>query len=150
MVERKSELELDNNWKVLRRRKINYYLGEYTGIILSERTINEIEDSLKLDVFRSDFNLPDQFKNKLIDRSFCKLVGFAQSEGNPIAYQVLGVFIMESGGRMTDELKEKIPESIDKELLEIGTSDLKIFKNLERFKEILIDYKEGSKVRVCV
>lgn len=51
-----------------------------------------------------------EFWKVLIDRCYDKLIDFVENKGSRLVYLVLGFFLMEYGGRMTKEVKEKILE----------------------------------------
>jgi len=78
----------------------------------------------------------------LIDRCYEKLINFAQDQNSRLAYLVLGVFLMEFGGKMTKEVKEDILKYSD---WKYEVHQFKTVEEKELRKKYLIEFREKIK-----
>ena len=93
--------------------------GTWSYTIMGNRRAGELRGRLFSIMFRtlSDEEI-DQYPRKLsdsiirvaIERSYKRLVCFTSSQLSRLAYQVLGVFLMKYGAKMTDDVRSRILE----------------------------------------
>ena len=75
------------------------YWGKFSEFIWSFININEIKSSR---------NISDERLNSIIEEQYEHLVRLAIEQKSRLAFQVLGVFLMDHGAKMTNALKELI------------------------------------------
>jgi len=99
-----------------------------------------------------DIKFPDAFARELIDRCYNDLVNLACKQKSRLAYQVLGIFLMQFGGRMTQDVRRLIlknsewKDERDQLITKQGKIERK--KYLFDFREKVKNYKEGINTKI--
>ncbi|KKM72423.1 hypothetical protein LCGC14_1420690 [marine sediment metagenome] len=96
---------------------------------------------------------PSEFFNQLVKRSYGKLLKFVFNHNNPrLAFQVLGVFILDYGLKMPDDIRRLILSHSDweseRDQLKNEQDRAEREKWLLDFKERIENYVEGISVNI--
>ena len=119
------------------------YWGKYSEFIWSFVDISEIATSNYVSDERLQYIVRERYED---------LVGLAIKQRSRLAYQVLGVFLMDHGAKMTNALKELILvhscwEHEKTQLLDEKERSER-FYYLSEFREKIESHKEGVKTEV--
>ncbi len=154
------DIDLDEHWSYTIKGNLRalYYHEDLLKICLDAMTDKEekefwnnnftLQDALKIrlgeetEEIRSKKIKRSQRMSSLIGRCYDKLVHFVRNQSSRLAYMVLGVFLMEDGGKMTKELREDVLKYSDWEY------EKHQFKNVEERelrKKNLIEFREKVK-----
>ena len=149
-----SEIEMDvDTWAytIMGNKEAETTWDHYMSLLQSQITVEEYE-KLYPEHFLGDFRFPDIFAKELIDRCYNKLVGLASKRKSRLAYQVLGVFLMKFGGRMTQDVRRLILKNSkwehEKDQLINEQDKIEREKYLCDFREKVKNYKEGIKAKI--
>lgn len=154
------DIEIDEHWSYTIKGNLRalYYYEDLERICLSVMTEGEkkefdsvditLQDALKIrlgeeteEIKSKKFKLMQLVRSQ-IDRCYEELFHFVREQRSRLAYMVFGVFLMEDGGKMTNELKEDILKYSD------WAYEKHQFKNLEEEelrKKHLIEFREKIK-----
>ena len=132
------------SYTIMGNRQAWCFWDDFFSILLSHLTSQE-------DV-AYPVKLSDEIIRILIDRGYDQLLSFASRSNSHLAFQVLGVLLMQYGARMTEEMRGLI---LSNSKWENESYQLQIFEdNLERkkylldFREKVFSYKPPNKVKV--
>ncbi|MFW9895721.1 MAG: hypothetical protein ACFFD7_07945 [Candidatus Thorarchaeota archaeon] len=98
--------------------------------------------------------LPDFLIKELIMRRYKRLVCFTNSQISRLAYQVLGVFLMKYGAKMTEQVRNRIlkfsswDDEEDQLINKKDREERRMY--LLDFREKVEKYKEGVKIEVPI
>lgn len=111
-----------------------------------------IDSSLTEDEGKILRDIPDERWNSLIEQRYANLVGIAIRQKSRLAYQVLDVFLMRFGAKMSNALKELILINSqwedEKSQLFDEADRAERFYYLSEFCKAIINYKEGIKTKI--
>ncbi|TFG24095.1 MAG: hypothetical protein EU529_05215 [Promethearchaeota archaeon] len=132
---------INGNWRA------NYYYEDLFYICSSSCTAGEREI-----INRNDHLIPLDIWKVLIIRCYDKLIKYADEQKSRLAYLVLGMFLMEHGGKMTKEVKDKILKysrwKYEKHQLKSKEEREFRKKYLFEFREKVINYVDGVQTKV--
>ncbi len=132
------EIDLDEHWSYTitgNWRAINY-CEDITRFCLREKTD---EERKKVDANEINFI---ELLTSLIDRCYDKLIHFVRNQNSRLAYMVLGVFLMSSGGKITKEVREEILKYSERKYEE---HQFKTVEEKELRKKYLIEFRNKIK-----
>lgn len=129
------------NWRALKY--------DYDFFMLCNESLT-MEESNKTE--QLDYSIPNELWIVLIERCYEKLIEFVENEKSRLAYLVLGAFLMEKGGKMTKQLKEKIlyfsDWKFEKDQFKNSEEQSLRKKYLNEFRQKVINYKDGIKSKI--
>jgi hypothetical protein len=131
-----------------------YYDGEFMNIMHDCASSEEIDKFNNLVRVKRDQNFQSKillnFNRYLIERCYKELVSKAKEIGSRYAFQALGIFLMENGAKMTDEIRRLILENSrwrDERNKNLSRQEkIKRRKDLINFQAKILEYKEGNMV----
>jgi len=151
------DIDLNEHWSYTIKGSLRaiYFYEDFEKICLDAMNDKEeqefwrnnisLQDALKIRLgeetteIRNKKNKISQIMRSLIDRCYDTLVSFVRDQNSRLAYLVLGVFLMEDGGKMTDELKEIILRYSD---WEYERHQFKILEEEELRKNYLFEFRK--------
>ena len=154
------DVDLDEHWSYTIKGSLRalYYYEDLEKICLVSMTDKEekefwdnnitLQDALKIRLGKETEEIRNkkikisQIMSSQINRCYDKLVHFVRNQNSRLAYMVLGVFLMEDGGKMTKELKEDILKYSDWEYEE---HQFKTVEEQELRKQYLIKFRNKVK-----
>lgn len=114
---------------------------------------NDIVDNALSDIEKETLReISDERNKELIEQTYEDLVRLAIKQKSRLAYQVLGVYLMKFGAKMTNALKELILINSnwddEKDQLFDEKDKAERFYYLSEFREAIKNYKEGVKTKI--
>ncbi len=127
-------------------------MGNSQAHIFLARFNNIVDNALSDVEKRTLREIPDERRKELIEQTYEVLVSFAIRQKSRLAYQVLGVYLMDHGAKMTNALKELILINSrwddEKDQLFDEKDKAERFYYLSEFREAIKNYKEGVKTMI--
>ncbi|MFW9881569.1 MAG: hypothetical protein ACFFG0_51545 [Candidatus Thorarchaeota archaeon] len=135
------------SYTIMGSSQANNYWAEFSEHIFSFIPIEEI-----MELNRRSENLSNERLSSIINDHYEVLVSLAIRKKSRLAYQVLGVYLMDNGAKMTNALKELILINSrwddEKDQLFNEKDKAERFYYLSEFREAIKNYKEGVKTMI--
>ncbi len=154
LKEKIAEIELDvDTWAytIMGNKEAKKYWYKYMTLRFEQIMDLEHQEFFP-EPYAGNYKLPDEFNQTLIDRCYDKLLDLASKQDSRLVYQVLGVFLMKFGAKMTEKVKELILKNSewedDQEQLKNDQDRKERKKYLFDFAEKVKNYKEGQNINV--